>query len=132
MSDVAIRTALGARGRRTAASNSRRMGGRPRWIRPSIVWRWPIYRTVSRGARHGRLLRVLVPPRHDGLKPCTPDDPLAGLVGTQNIRNNQSRVGGLDYIVQDGTVIEAVVAPGIPPTYGNPARLVTDDCIRAD
>ena len=32
----------------------------------------------------------------------------AGLVGTQNMRNNQSRVGGLDYMVQDGTIIEAV------------------------
>jgi SAM-dependent methyltransferase len=48
---------------------------------------------------------------HDHLKPCTADDPLggrAGLVGTQNIRNNQSRVGGLDYIVLTGTVVEAV------------------------
>jgi hypothetical protein len=32
----------------------------------------------------------------------------AGLVGTQNIRNNQSRVGGLDYIARTGTIIEAV------------------------
>ena len=32
----------------------------------------------------------------------------AGLVGTQNIRNNQSRVGGLDYVVQSGTIVEAV------------------------
>jgi hypothetical protein len=48
---------------------------------------------------------------HDHLKPCTADDPLAGragLVGTQNVRNNQSRVGSLDYIVQTGTIIEAV------------------------
>jgi hypothetical protein len=30
------------------------------------------------------------------------------LVGTQNIRNNQSRVGGLDHIVQSGTILEAV------------------------
>ena len=48
---------------------------------------------------------------HDHLRPCTPDDPVAGragLVGTQNIRNNQSRVGGLDYIVQTGTIVEAV------------------------
>ena len=39
------------------------------------------------------------------------DDPVAGragLVGTQNIRNNQSRVGGLDYVVQTGTIVEAV------------------------
>ena len=48
---------------------------------------------------------------HDALPICTVDDPLAGragLVGTQNIRNNQSRVGGLDYIVKDGTIVEAV------------------------
>ena len=48
---------------------------------------------------------------HDQLPTCTTDDPLAGragLVGTQNIRNNQSRVGGLDHIVKDGTIIEAV------------------------
>ena len=48
---------------------------------------------------------------HDHLRPCTPEDPVAGragLVGTQNIRNNQSRVGGLDYVVQTGTIIEAV------------------------
>ncbi|HVX85131.1 MAG TPA: DNA methyltransferase [Phycisphaerae bacterium] len=48
---------------------------------------------------------------HDHLPPCTPDRPesgRAGLVGTQNIRNNQSRVGGLDHIVKSGTIIEAV------------------------
>jgi hypothetical protein len=48
---------------------------------------------------------------HDHLPPCTAADPVAGragLVGTQNIRNNQSRVGGLDYIAQTGTIIEAV------------------------
>ncbi len=27
---------------------------------------------------------------------------------------------------------EPVTAPGIPPGYPDPARLVTDDCIRAD
>lgn len=35
------------------------------------------------------------------LPACTPADPLAGrggLVGTQNIRNNASREGGLDFI----------------------------------
>ena len=32
----------------------------------------------------------------------------AGLVGTQNIRNNQSRVGGLDHVVKTGTIVEAV------------------------
>jgi hypothetical protein len=48
---------------------------------------------------------------HDHLPLCTPDRPesgRAGLVGTQNIRNNQSRVGGLDHIVESGTIIEAV------------------------
>ena len=42
---------------------------------------------------------------HDHLPACTADDPVAGragLVGTQNIRNNQSRVGGLDHVVADG------------------------------
>jgi hypothetical protein len=48
---------------------------------------------------------------HDHLPACTADDPVAGragLVGTQNIRNNASRIGGLDAICADGTLIEAV------------------------
>lgn len=48
---------------------------------------------------------------HDNLPSCTPADPVAGragLVGTQNIRNNASRVGGLDHIVKNGTIVEAV------------------------
>ena len=48
---------------------------------------------------------------HDHLPPCTPADPVAGragLVGTQNIRNNASRIGGLDHIVKGGTIVEAV------------------------
>lgn len=48
---------------------------------------------------------------HDLLPACTPSDPLAGragLVGTQNIRSNQSRVGGLDHVVTTGTIVEAV------------------------
>jgi hypothetical protein len=48
---------------------------------------------------------------HDHLPACTAADPVAGragLVGTQNIRNNQSRVGGLDHVVKDGTIVEAV------------------------
>jgi type II restriction/modification system DNA methylase subunit YeeA len=48
---------------------------------------------------------------HDLLRPCTPEDPVAGragLVGTQNVRNNQSRVGGLEYIVETGTIVEAI------------------------
>jgi type I restriction-modification system DNA methylase subunit len=45
------------------------------------------------------------------LPECTARDPLtghAGLVGTQNIRNNASRIGGLDAICGTGTVVEAV------------------------
>jgi type II restriction/modification system DNA methylase subunit YeeA len=48
---------------------------------------------------------------HDHLPPCTSKDPVAGragLVGTQNVRNNQSRVGGLDHVVTTGTIVEAV------------------------
>ncbi|MDP2825142.1 MAG: N-6 DNA methylase [Sulfuritalea sp.] len=48
---------------------------------------------------------------HDHLPACTVADPVAGragLVGTQNIRNNASRIGGLDAICADGTLIEAV------------------------
>ena len=48
---------------------------------------------------------------HDHLPECTAADPVAGragLVGTQNIRNNKSRVGGLDHIAASGTIIEAV------------------------
>jgi SAM-dependent methyltransferase len=47
----------------------------------------------------------------DALALCTADDPFAGragLVGTQNIRSNASRIGGLDYIVESGTIIDAV------------------------
>lgn len=45
------------------------------------------------------------------LSDCTANDWFggrAGLVGTQNIRNNASRIGGLDAICSSGTVIEAV------------------------
>jgi SAM-dependent methyltransferase len=48
---------------------------------------------------------------HDELPVCTPDQPFrgrAGLVGTQNIRNNKSREGGLDHIVESGVIVEAV------------------------
>ena len=48
---------------------------------------------------------------HEHLAPCTAADPVAGragLVGTQNIRNNASRIGGLDHVVKDGTILEAV------------------------
>jgi type II restriction/modification system DNA methylase subunit YeeA len=48
---------------------------------------------------------------HDHLPECTIDDTVtgrAGLVGTQNIRNNKSRVGGFDHVVKTGTILEAV------------------------
>ena len=47
----------------------------------------------------------------DHLPECTPrpaGSGRAGLVGTQNIRNNKSREGGLDHICAGGTVVEAV------------------------
>ena len=47
----------------------------------------------------------------DHLPPCTAADPVsgrAGLVGTQNIRNNEAREGGLDHVVNTGTIVEAV------------------------
>jgi hypothetical protein len=48
---------------------------------------------------------------HDHLPACAPADRFAGragLVGTQNIRNNKSRVGGLDHIAASGVIVEAV------------------------
>jgi hypothetical protein len=48
---------------------------------------------------------------HDHLPKCTAEFPelgRAGLVGTQNIRNNEAREGGLDYICTSGTIVEAV------------------------
>lgn len=48
---------------------------------------------------------------NEALDHCTEEDPLkgrAGLVGTQNIRSNASRIGGLDQVSKSGTVIEAV------------------------
>jgi hypothetical protein len=48
---------------------------------------------------------------HDHIEGTSPEDPVRGrigLVGTQNIRNNQSRVGGLDYVVESGTILDAV------------------------
>jgi hypothetical protein len=48
---------------------------------------------------------------HDHLSACSAQDPVsgrAGLVGTQNIRSNASRIGGLDYISATGTIVEAV------------------------
>lgn len=48
---------------------------------------------------------------HDHLPLSTQDRPTsgrAGLVGTQNIRSNKSRVGGLDHVCASGTIVEAV------------------------
>ncbi len=48
---------------------------------------------------------------NDMLPICSTADPLAGragLVGTQNIRNNASRIGGLDVIAASGTIVDAV------------------------
>jgi hypothetical protein len=47
----------------------------------------------------------------DHLPFCTAENPVigrAGLVGTQNVRNNKSREGGLDHVVRSGTIVEAV------------------------
>jgi hypothetical protein len=48
---------------------------------------------------------------HEHLSPCTAADPVAGragLVGTNNIRNIYSRMGGLDHVAKSGTIVEAV------------------------
>ena len=48
---------------------------------------------------------------HDNLAECIQGDTVAGragLVGTQNIRNNEAREGGLDYVTATGTIVEAV------------------------
>lgn len=48
---------------------------------------------------------------HDALPDCKVNNPVsgrAGLVGTQNIRNTQSRKDGLDYVVKTGAIVEAV------------------------
>lgn len=48
---------------------------------------------------------------HDHVEPATKEDPLrgrVGLVGTQNVRNNKSREGGLDHVVKSGIILDAV------------------------
>ncbi|MFN9472701.1 DNA methyltransferase [Acidovorax sp.] len=48
---------------------------------------------------------------NEELKHCATDDPFAGragLVGTQNVRSNASRIGGLDCIASTGTIVDAV------------------------
>jgi hypothetical protein len=105
-------------------------GARPSWPTTDVIIGNPPFLGAKRlkperGAAYVKSLRALYPEvpgmadfcvywfrrAHDHLKPATPDDPFAGragLVGTQNIRNNQSRVGGLDHIVKSGVIVEAV------------------------
>jgi SAM-dependent methyltransferase len=81
--------------------------------------------TMERGRKYAAMVRTAFPDipgradycvywfrrAHDHLAPCTVDDPVtgrAGLVGTQNVRNNYARIGGLDHIAANGTIIEAV------------------------
>lgn len=48
---------------------------------------------------------------HDHLPECATGDPVAGragLVGTQNVRNNEAREAGLGHITSSGTIVEAV------------------------
>ncbi|MBC7854311.1 MAG: class I SAM-dependent DNA methyltransferase, partial [Pirellulaceae bacterium] len=48
---------------------------------------------------------------HDHLPECAPNDPVAGragLVGTQNVRNNEAREAGLGHVASSGTIVEAV------------------------
>jgi hypothetical protein len=58
---------------------------------------------------------------HDHLLPCTAAEAVAGragLAGTQNIRNNQSRIGGLDHVVRDDT------------TAGREVRRIREESLR--
>ncbi len=48
---------------------------------------------------------------NDALASCTAAEPFAGragLVGTQNIRSNASRIGGLDSVAETGTIVDTV------------------------
>jgi SAM-dependent methyltransferase len=111
------------------------MGGRPDsvrtpWPRADVIIGNPPFLGAKRlkperGAVYVNAVRELYPEvpgmadycvywirrAHDHMQEATVDDPFrgrAGLVGTQNIRNNQSRVGGLDHVVKSGTIVEAV------------------------
>ena len=81
--------------------------------------------TIERGIEYVKQLERLYPEitrrsdycvywfrrAHDHLPVCAPTNPesgRAGLVGTQNVRNNEAREGGLDYIAETGTIVEAV------------------------
>ena len=79
----------------------------------------------ARGADHVKKLRRAYPDisgladycvyffrrTHDHLRPPDSERPFtgrAGLVGTQNIRNNRSRASGLDHVARTGTIVDAV------------------------
>jgi len=106
------------------------LGNRTPWPEVDVIIGNPPFldarkTTVERGRDYVKKLQELYPEitrradycvywlrrAHDHLPNCTAEDPVtgrAGLVGTQNIRNNEAREGGLDYIVASGTVVEAV------------------------
>lgn len=103
---------------------------RPAWFKADVVIGNPPFLVAKklkreRGAEYANAVRKLYPEvpgmadycvywfrrTHDHLPVCTTDDPVAGragLVGTQNIRNNKSREGGLDHVVESGVIVEAV------------------------
>lgn len=103
---------------------------RPAWFKADVVIGNPPFLGASRlkpdrGDEYADAIRSLYPKvpgaadycvywirrTHDHLPACTPADPVAGragLVGTQNIRNNKSRDGGLDHVVDSGVIVEAV------------------------
>lgn len=105
-------------------------GSRTVWPKADVIIGNPPYLGAKklkpeRGVKYVNSLRKLYPEvpgmadycvywfrrAHDELSECTVQDPFAGragLVGTQNIRSNASREGGLDYICSTGEVIEAV------------------------
>ena len=106
------------------------MGNPAQWPKADVIIGNPPflgsrYLAKERGYEYANRIQALMPdvPKmadycvywvrkaHDSVPRCTGDDPVAGrvgLVGTQSIRNGDSRVGGLDYVVKDGTIIEAV------------------------
>lgn len=105
-------------------------GSQAAWPRADVIIGNPPFLdarkiTMERGREYGKQLEDLYPliarradlctywfrKAHDHLPESTPADPFAGragLVGTQNIRNNEAREGGLDHIVKSGVIVEAV------------------------
>jgi hypothetical protein len=106
------------------------LGNRTKWPQADVIIGNPPFldarkTTVERGREYVKKLEELYPDisrradycvywfyrAHEHLPICTPERPesgRAGLVGTQNIRNNEAREGGLDRVVKSGTVVEAV------------------------